>query len=71
MYLKNAAMYEELIILCEQIQKMKWSSNADLFYENAKRDIADAYADMGNLEKCYQTYEEYLEKDPLWGCGRN
>ncbi len=69
MYLHNAAMYEELILLNEQIQKIKWSRNAKLFYENAKRDIADAYADMGNLEKCYQIYEEYLEKDPLWGWG--
>lgn len=69
MYLHNARMYEELIALNEQIQKIKWKSDAQLFYENSKRDIADAYADMGDIEKSYQLYKVYLEKDPLWGWG--
>ena len=71
MLLHNAGRYKELIAVNEQILQMKWKNNGDsnLFHENAKRDIADAYADMGNVEKAYALYREYLEKDPLWGWG--
>lgn len=63
----NTGLYEEEIKVNEQILQICWSGNDNLFHENARRDIADAYADMGNVEKCYQLYEEYLQKDPLWG----
>ncbi len=66
-FVHNAGMYEEEIKVNEQILRIKWSGNDNLFHENAKRDIADAYADMGNPEKCLQLYEEYLKEDPLWG----
>jgi tetratricopeptide (TPR) repeat protein len=69
MVLHNASLYEEVIKVNEQILQIKWSSNKDNFYENAKRDIADAYADLGNIEECYQLYEKYLKEDPLWGWG--
>lgn len=36
-----------------------------MFHENAKREIADTYADMGEIEKAYKLYEGYLESDPL------
>lgn len=67
MALHNAYFYEEEIKVNEQILQIRWSGQDNLFHENAKRDIADAYADMGNVEKCYHLYEEYLREDPLWG----
>ena len=60
MVLHNAGLYNEVIKINEQILQIKWSSNRDDFYENAKRDIADAYADLGDIDKCYQLYEKYL-----------
>ena len=71
MLLHNAGRYKELIKVNEQILQINWKNDGDnnLFHENAKRDIADAYADMGNIEKAYGLYREYLEKDPLWGWG--
>ena len=67
MILHNAGLYEEEIKVNEQILQIHWSGNDNLFHENAKRDIADACADMGDVEKCYLLYEEYLREDPLWG----
>ncbi|MDD5935184.1 MAG: SEC-C domain-containing protein [Clostridiales bacterium] len=71
MLLHNAGKYKELIAVNEQILQIEWGNRKDtsLFHENAKRDIADAYADMGNVEKAYALYREYLEKDSLWGWG--
>ena len=71
MLLHNAGRYKELITVNEQILQINWKNDGDskLFHENAKRDIADAYADMGNTEKAYELYREYLDKDPLWGWG--
>lgn len=70
-YLNNVGRYRDVISVNKQILKIDWkrSGDSDLFYENAKRDIADAYASMGNIQKSYELYEEYLEKDPLWGWG--
>lgn len=65
--LHNALLYEDEIRVNEQILQIQWRGHDHLFHENAKRDIADAYADMGNVEKCLQLYEEYLQEDPLWG----
>ena len=65
--LHNALLYEDEIRVNEQILQIQWRGHDNLFHENAKRDIADAYADMGNVEKCLQLYEEYLQEDPLWG----
>lgn len=65
--LMNARLYENLIRVNEQILKISWNRNDNLFHENAMREIADAYADLGNKEKCYELYEQYLEEDPLWG----
>ncbi|MGN1275372.1 MAG: YecA family protein [Floccifex sp.] len=71
MLLQNTRRYKDVIAVNEQILKIQWSRNdkTDLFHENAKREIADTYADMGEIEKAYRLYEEYLESDPLWGWG--
>lgn len=71
MLLQNTRRYKDVIAVNKQILKIQWSGNDDtnLFHENAKRDIADTYADMGKIEKAYKLYEEYLESDPLWGWG--
>lgn len=71
MLLQNTKRYKDVIAVNEQILKIQWSRNGDtnLFHENAKREIADTYADMGNAEKAFQMYEEYLAADPLWGWG--
>lgn len=71
MLLHNTGRYKDLIKVNEQILQINWKNDGDnnLFHENAKRDIADAYADMGNIEKAYELYREYLKKDPLWGWG--
>lgn len=66
----NARLYEDVIKVDEQILKINWGHNTDQFHENAKREIADAYADLGNVEKCLQLYESYLREDPLWGWAR-
>ena len=63
----NAHLYEEEIKVNEQILQIYWHNSNDNFHENAKRDIADAYADMGRMEKCLQLYDCYLKEDPLWG----
>lgn len=69
--LHNTEQYEDLIKVNEQILQIDWKNSSDpkLIYENAKRDIADVYAYMGNTEKAYELYNEYLENDPLWGWG--
>lgn len=69
--LKNSGRHKDVIAVNEQIIKIQWSTKNDtnLFHENAKRDIADAYADMGETEKAYKLYKEYLASDPLWGWG--
>ena len=56
MLLQNTSRYKDVIAVNEQILKIEWSSNdnTDLFHENAKRDIADTYADMGEIEKAYK-----------------
>ena len=71
MLLINTGRYKDVIAVNEQIIKIQWSTKNDtnLFHENAKRDIADAYADMGETERAYKLYEEYLASDPLWGWG--
>ena len=71
MLLHNAGCYNELISVNEQILQIEWKNEGDskLFHENAMRDIADAYADMGNVGKSYELYREYLMKDPLWAWG--
>lgn len=63
----NAGLYEEEIRVNEQILQIRWSGRDNTFHENARRDIADAYADMGNVKECYRLYEKYLREDPLWG----
>ena len=63
----NAHLYREVIKVNEQILQIRWSGDENLFHENAKRDIADAYADLGDFEKCFELYEKYLREDPLWG----
>ncbi len=69
--LQNTRRYKDVIAVNEQIIKIQWSTKNDtnLFHENAKREIADAYADMGETERAYKLYEEYLVSDPLWGWG--
>lgn len=71
MLLQNTKRYKDVIAVNEQILKIQWSrhNDTDLFHENAKREIADTYADMGDTEKAFQLYEEYLASDPLWGWG--
>lgn len=71
MLLYNKRRYQDVIAVNEQILKIQWSKdgNDDLFHENAKREIADTYADLGDFEKAYRLYEEYLDKDPIWGWG--
>ena len=66
--LHNAKLYPEEIRVNEQILRIQWD-NSQLFHENAKRDIADAYADMGEFGKSCQLFQEYLKADPLWGWG--
>lgn len=68
MALNNAQMYHECIEVNEQILKIEWKDDStNLFYENAKRDIADLYASLGDFKTCMNLYEKYLEEDPLWG----
>lgn len=74
MTLWGAKRYNDVIALNEQILSISWedSINKDetnLFHENAKRQIADAYAQIGNIEKCFTLYEKYLHDDPKWGWG--
>lgn len=69
MELHNAGLYKECIEVNEQILTIDWGQSNDLFHENARRDIADEYAYMGNLERCLSLYDDYLKKDPLWGWG--
>ena len=63
----NARLYEDEIRVNEQILQIRWEDYDNIFHENAKRDIADVYADIGNVEKCLQLYEKYLREDPFWG----
>lgn len=65
----DAKLYQELILVCEQILKIKWDKGDELFHENAKREIADAYASMGDYERCLNLYRQYLKDDPLWSWG--
>ena len=69
MALHNAGLYKECIEVNRQILKISWDHGRNLFYENAKKDIADEYSDSGDIQTCYQLYEEYLNADPLWGWG--
>ena len=68
MALYNAGMYFECIEVNEQILKIEWKGDTtNLFHENAKRDIADLYASIGDYKTCINLYEKYLKEDPLWG----
>ena len=67
MALHNAHMYAEEIRVNRQILQIEWDDRSNLFHENAMRDIADAYADMGDVEECLRLFEKYLDEDPLWG----
>ena len=67
MALHNAKLYEEEIQVNQQILRIDWGDSTQLFHDNAKRDIADAYADMRDYEKCFNLYDGYLQDDPLWG----
>lgn len=67
--LMNAGRYKDVIEVNEDILKIDWGGSNDNFHENALRDIADAHAYMGDADKCFELYEEYLKKDPLWGWG--
>lgn len=69
MALHNAGLYKKCIEVNKQILKISWGNGKDLFYENARRDIADEYSDSGDIQTCFQLYEEYLNDDPLWGWG--
>ena len=69
MALHNAGLYKECIEVNRQILKISWSHDKDLFYENARRDIADEYSDRGDVRTCLRLYEEYLNDDPQWGWG--
>lgn len=69
MELHNAGLSQECIEVDEQILRIDWEGNDNTFHENALRDIADEYGYSGNPDKCLSLYEEYLEKDPLWGWG--
>ena len=40
-----------------------------LAIENARRAIAEAYFQMGNIEKSEELYMDYLNEDPCWGWG--
>lgn len=67
MYLHNAKMYDACIAANQQVLKIKWSQDEKRTYENAMRDIADEYADKGDIEKARSLFAEYLKKDPKWG----
>ena len=67
--LLNGQMYEESIRVNEQILKIDWSHDPKNWYDNAKRDIADAYSYMGDIKRCFKLYDDYLKEDPLWGWG--
>lgn len=72
-FLYKAQAYQDLLSVNEDILKLEWK-NPDgtkdtLIVENAKRQVADSYALMGNYEKAVELYESYLEKDHLWGFG--
>lgn len=67
MVLHNVQRYQDVIDVNEQILKINWGSHLENFHENAKRDIADSYADMGDMQKSYELYKKYLDEDPLWG----
>lgn len=71
MLLQNTRRYQDVIAVNEWILKIHQlrNHNTDLFHENAKREIADTYADMGETEKAFKLYEEYLDSDSLWGWG--
>ena len=36
------------------------NGDTDLFHENAKREIAHTYANMGEIEKAYKLYEGFV-----------
>lgn len=69
MALHNAGLRKECIEVNRQILNISWGHDQNLFYENARRDIADEYGDSGDIRTCYRLYEEYLDDDPLWGWG--
>lgn len=71
MVLHNGKLYQDVVKVNEQILKIDWKEYVDNnnIYDNAKRDIADAYADMGDMTTSYKLYEQYLREEPLWGWG--
>ena len=65
--------YKELISVNEDILGIEWklpNGDTDIqMYENARREIADTYVMLGEVEKALELYDIYLEKDGLWGVG--
>lgn len=60
MELHNAGLREECIAVNKQIMKIDFGKATQNFHENAYREIADEYADAGNVDYCLSLYEERL-----------
>ncbi|MGB8452653.1 MAG: hypothetical protein WCD89_09995 [Anaerocolumna sp.] len=60
--LHNVCCYQDEIDANELILKINWDSCIKSnIIENTKRDIAYAYAYMGDIEKSYEFYKKYLD----------
>ncbi len=69
MNLHTLGLYKEYQMVAENLLGIQWSNENQCMPGFAKQCIAGAYADMGDLDRCIEQYEEYLSEDDSWGWG--
>lgn len=69
MVFQNAKQYDNAIKNANNILSFDWSKSNTAAYNEAKRSIADSYADGGDVKKSIEKYNKYLREDSLWTDG--
>lgn len=64
----NPSYCREEIRFCEEVIQ-RTSGHDELTIENMRRAIGDAYAQMGDMQKADELFQEWLAVDPQWGWG--
>lgn len=75
--LMNANRWQDCINLNEQISAFGWEGDdveltdphSGSMKRNARRDIAECYAELGEAGKSEAKFQEFLLADPFWGWG--
>jgi tetratricopeptide (TPR) repeat protein len=65
--LEDRQFFSARIALCQE--GLRRFPSGDLMTENRRRAMAEAYFELGEVEKVETLYREWLDADPCWGWG--